>query len=140
MSKHRLSLTVAAGAPVTLRIDLKAVGAAQNGYATWSTFGVGSEASKYSLSVTGFADGASPIGDGLAYHDGQPFSTRDRDYAADLGSNCPVTYPGAWWFLHCFYSNLNGVYRPNGINAGMRRVSSGIPIGTSTMEPCPTRA
>ena len=48
-------------------------------------------------------------GDSLSYHNKRPFSTKDRDHDASSGSNCAQTR-GAWWYVHCYFSNLNGFY------------------------------
>eukprot|EP00058_Branchiostoma_floridae_P021495 XP_002606985.1 hypothetical protein BRAFLDRAFT_64969 [Branchiostoma floridae] len=47
--------------------------------------------------------------DSLAYHNGHPFSTKDRDNDASTLS-CAQTYKGAWWYTACHHSNLNGLY------------------------------
>ena len=48
-------------------------------------------------------------GDSLSGHRGYPFSTKDQDNDS-WGSNCAVSYKGAWWYGACHASNLNGVY------------------------------
>ena len=48
--------------------------------------------------------------DALAFHNGQQFSTWDRDQDASPSHNCASTHMGAWWFYKCQHSNLNGVY------------------------------
>ena len=46
-------------------------------------------------------------GDSLAYHRGQPFTTKDQDNG---NGNCASLYKGAWWYHYCHLSNLNGLY------------------------------
>jgi len=76
-------------------------------YAEYDSFGVGSEGTKYQLSVGRYSGTA---GDSLAYHNGYPFTTKDQDNDSDRGSNCAVYYKGAWWYDSCYWSNLNGIY------------------------------
>ena len=47
-------------------------------------------------------------GDSLAYHNGQGFSTKDRDNDNSYGGSCAINYRGAWWYKLCHRSNLNG--------------------------------
>ena len=99
---HRL-----ASIPTQLRVDLRDF-YENSRYAKYTSFSVGDSASKYILSVSGYSGTA---GDSLpsAYHSGLPFSTRDQDN--DLCScNCAQNYQGAWWYRHCYYSSLNGIY------------------------------
>ena len=45
----------------------------------------------------------------LTFHNGHRFSTKDRDN--DIwGRNCASKFIGAWWYLACHRSNLNGAY------------------------------
>jgi ficolin len=41
---------------------------------------------------------------------GQNFSTYDAKHNPNCGSNCAVSYHGAWWYSCCHASNLNGRY------------------------------
>ena len=54
------------------------------------------------------------IGDSLKYHDGQRFSTKDRNNNDYQRENCAVKHIGAWWYKRCDWSNLNGKYLRNG--------------------------
>ncbi|CAC5421417.1 Fibrinogen-like protein 1,Fibrinogen-like protein A,Tenascin,Ryncolin-2,Ryncolin-4,Tenascin-X,Ficolin-1-A,Angiopoietin-related protein 1,Ficolin-2,Ryncolin-1,Tenascin-R,Ficolin-3,Ryncolin-3,Ficolin-1 [Mytilus coruscus] len=71
-------------------------------YAEYSTFSVGDVASRYTLTVNGYGGNA---GNQMAYNNGFPFTTYDRDYDSNSG-NCAVSY-GAWWHQSCTYSGLN---------------------------------
>ncbi|XP_074836075.1 angiopoietin-related protein 6 isoform X2 [Carettochelys insculpta] len=52
-------------------------------------------------------------GDSLAWHDGLPFSTPDRDHDAYSG-NCAHYHKGGWWYNACAHANLNGVWYKGG--------------------------
>ncbi|XP_013402618.1 fibrinogen-like protein 1 [Lingula anatina] len=84
-------------------------------YAEYDSFSVGAESDLYKLSVKGYHGNA---GDSLTSywenHDGQPFSTVDRDNDDRYYDNCAKHYRGAWWFKSCFESHLNGVYYQKG--------------------------
>ena len=49
-------------------------------------------------------------GDSFIAHDGQKFSTQERDNDNDASINCAMTFHGAWWYHWCHNSNLNGLY------------------------------
>ena len=49
-------------------------------------------------------------GDSLSYHNGQQFSTTDRDHDVDNNNCASISGGGGWWFKSCKSSNLNGKY------------------------------
>lgn len=72
--------------------------------ATYDTFRVKNEASKFLLEIDTFHGNAT---DAFRYSDGMPFSTSDVDN--DVSSqNCARFYTAGWWYKHCHYANLNG--------------------------------
>ncbi|XP_076810483.1 ficolin-1-like [Clavelina lepadiformis] len=102
-----------AGASYKLRVDLED---AENNtaYAEYKTFMVGQESSNYTLIVGGYSGTA---GDSLGNHNGKQFSTYDQDHDRS-GMNCAVEQHGAWWYIHCHKSNLNGEYLTPGEQNG----------------------
>ena len=45
-------------------------------------------------------------------HDGQMFSTRDRDNDNSASQNCAETNSGPWWYGNCSaHANLNGKHQ-----------------------------
>ncbi|KAL6482446.1 hypothetical protein MHYP_G00105260 [Metynnis hypsauchen] len=89
-----------------LRVDLEDFEGAKV-FAKYSTFSVASEVNGYKLTVGGFIDGGA--GDSLTQHNGQKFSTFDKDQDTS-SSNCAKTYLGAFWYSACYYANPNGIY------------------------------
>ena len=78
--------------------------------------------------------GLGTAGDKLTYHNGRKFSTKDQDNDVSSG-NC-ATYlvtQGAWWYVDCRLSNLNGVYR-NGADNGTIKWGSIYPIKRAEMK------
>ncbi|XP_031418077.2 microfibril-associated glycoprotein 4-like, partial [Clupea harengus] len=76
-------------------------------FARYSSFAVGSEIEGYKLTVGGFNNGGA--GDSLAYHNGQKFTTFDKDQDSHSG-NCADTFFGGYWYDECHVSNPNGLY------------------------------
>lgn len=48
-------------------------------------------------------------GDSLKYHNGSPFSTKDKEPSTNSG-HCTKKYMGGWWYKNCYKANLNGAY------------------------------
>uniref|UniRef100_A0A8C6SMG5 Microfibril associated protein 4 n=1 Tax=Neogobius melanostomus TaxID=47308 RepID=A0A8C6SMG5_9GOBI len=94
------------GKAYELRVDMEDF-EGQKVYAHYASFSVGPESDGYRLSVGTFVKGAA--GDSLNIHNGQKFTTFDRDEDTH-GSNCAVICFGGFWFAGCFNANPNGVY------------------------------
>lgn len=45
----------------------------------------------------------------MKYHNGRPFSTKDKD-PDTLSIHCAKAYMGGWWYKNCYKANLNGLY------------------------------
>ncbi|XP_061169517.1 ryncolin-1-like [Saccostrea echinata] len=76
-------------------------------FARYSSFSVGDEQSKYKLSVSGYNGTA---GDGLTYHSGANFTTKDQDNDEREYGNSAEMRQGGWWYQTGYVSHLNGVY------------------------------
>jgi len=92
--------------PCELRVDLEDF-SGNTAYAHYATFRIASESDKYAISVSGYSGTA---GDALAYHNGRPFSTKDRKDDSQ-GGHCAVSFTGAWWFNSCIHAHLNGKFK-----------------------------
>jgi len=90
-----------------LRFDLQKRDTGNWYYAEYSTFRVLSEADNYTLQVGGFSGNASF--DAFGSHNGQQFTTIDRDNDRSLG-NCAAWHGGGfWWGRNCGWCGVNGV-------------------------------
>ncbi|XP_062298602.1 microfibril-associated glycoprotein 4-like isoform X2 [Scomber scombrus] len=78
-------------------------------FARYSSFSIDPESHGYRLHVSGFTNGGA--GDGLTFHNGQKFSTFDKDQDSSSRVNCARKYLGAFWYNSCDNANPNGVYR-----------------------------
>ena len=99
---HRLTTS----AEQDLRVDLTDFRGGST-YARYTTFTVANATDKYRLLVSGYSGTA---GDGLTYHSGLQFTTRDNDNDMDNNLNCAKHSQGPWWHRSCYYSFLNGPY------------------------------
>ncbi|XP_029360614.1 tenascin [Echeneis naucrates] len=99
--------------PVSLRVDMRSGN--DTAYAHYANFSVDSEERLYTLTVSGYTGTA---GDSMRYHNGRPFSSRDRD-PDPLGLHCARAYMGGWWYKNCYKTNLNGLYGINSNNQGI---------------------
>ena len=90
-----------------LRVDLGGFDG-NTAHAKYSTFRIGDSIFKYTLTVYGYTGIA---GDSFnTYHNGRPFSTKDRDNDNHGSNHCAQTHTGGWWCNSCHSSNLNGRY------------------------------
>ncbi|XP_030611002.1 microfibril-associated glycoprotein 4-like [Archocentrus centrarchus] len=76
-------------------------------FARYSSIKVDAECEGYKLTVSGFKDGGA--GDSLSGHNGQKFSTFDKDQDS-WDNNCAKSFLGAFWYNACHVANPNGVY------------------------------
>ncbi|KAF3702233.1 Microfibril-associated glycoprotein 4 36 kDa microfibril-associated glycoprotein [Channa argus] len=77
-------------------------------FARYSSFSIDSEFEGYRLNVSEFTNGGA--GDALTYHNGQKFSTFDKDQDS-YPNNCAKSFMGAFWYNSCHFANPNGAYR-----------------------------
>ena len=105
-------LTHQSSDPPQLRVDL-ADWEWNTAFAKYDQFSVGDEDSDYILSVSGYQS-ASTARDSLAYHNGQKFSTPDRDNDAHCCVHCAAYNHRPWWHNSCYYSLLTGKYYTSG--------------------------
>ena len=100
-----------------LRIDIGDFNS-DKAYAKYNRFMVGPESDNYRLTAEGYSGDA---GDSLAVHNGQQFSTKDRDNDRDTTS-CSQRWMGAWWYNSCHYSHLNGVFNTDKQNSSYQNI------------------
>ncbi|XP_039990440.1 microfibril-associated glycoprotein 4-like isoform X2 [Xiphias gladius] len=89
-----------------LRVDMEDF-EGQKVFAEYSSFSVGPESEGYMLNLGRFTRGAA--GDSLSLHNGQKFTTTDKDQDTH-GQNCARLCYGGFWYSGCFGANPNGVY------------------------------
>ena len=89
-----------------LRVELRYQG--QSKFAVYDRFSLAGESDNYRITLGKYSGTA---GDSLRRHNGDQFSTYDRDNDNRSGGNCAETYTGAWWYDDCHESNLNGKWQ-----------------------------
>ena len=92
-----------------LRVELRYQG--QSKFAVYDRFSLAGESDNYRMALGKYSGTA---GDSLNGHNGQKFSTYDRDIDSHTSMNCAKTYIGAWWYDACHDSNLNGKWQAVG--------------------------
>ena len=85
-----------------LRVELKYQG--QSKFAVYNRFSLAGESDNYRITLGKYSGTA---GDSLRPHNGQHFSTYDRDNDRDSSLNCAKAFTEAWWYNNCHDSNLN---------------------------------
>jgi len=88
-----------------LRIDLQQRDTGNWYYAEYSTFRVQSEADNYTLMLSGFSGNASY--DTCDYHNGEKFSTNERDNDRYSYGNCAALYGAGFWWSDCGDCRVN---------------------------------
>uniref|UniRef100_A0AAV2MAQ3 Tenascin n=1 Tax=Knipowitschia caucasica TaxID=637954 RepID=A0AAV2MAQ3_KNICA len=110
---NRLLHNLTSVGPVSLRVDMRSGN--DTAFAHYANFSIDSEERHYTLSLSGYTGTA---GDSMRYHNGRPFSARDKD-PDPLGIHCSRAYMGGWWYKNCYKTNLNGLYGINSNNQGI---------------------
>jgi len=88
-----------------LRFDLQQRDTGNWYYAEYSRFRVLSEADNYTLLEGGFSGNASS--DPFGYHNGEQFTTIERDNDQYSSRNCAALYGGGFWWWNCGSCNVN---------------------------------
>ena len=88
-----------------LRFDLQQNGTGNRYYAEYSTFRVLSEADNYTLQVGGYSGYVTDRFSG--YHNGEQFSTFDRDNDQHSSLNCAAYNGGGFWWKYCGTCGVN---------------------------------
>ncbi|XP_052072942.1 ficolin-2-like [Mytilus californianus] len=105
--------TIVATGNYHLRVDLEDF-EGTTAWAKYIKFYIGDATTNYKLEVSGYEGNA---GDSLTFHTGNMFSTYDRDNDKYANVSCAVRFKGAWWYLACHQSNLNGAYLSGGMGS-----------------------
>uniref|UniRef100_A0A8C5SAJ0 Tenascin R n=1 Tax=Laticauda laticaudata TaxID=8630 RepID=A0A8C5SAJ0_LATLA len=104
LGNKSLTLFITSQGRYELRIDMR--DGQETTFAYYDKFFIGDARNLYKLRIGEYNGTA---GDSLSYHQGRPFSTKDRDNDVAV-TNCAMSYKGAWWYKNCHRTNLNGKY------------------------------
>ncbi|XP_041372745.1 ficolin-2-like [Gigantopelta aegis] len=88
-----------------LRIDMEDF-EGNTAYAMYQDFSLQKEYDNFRLQIGQYSGNA---GDSLKVHNGFRFSAWDKDLDQST-RNCAKEFQGAWWYVDCHHSNLNGMY------------------------------
>lgn len=100
--------------PFQLRVDMEDFDGRKY-YAVYNYFRIDDESENYKLHVRGYhGDSGDSLTSVRDNHNGNMFSTHDRDNDRRGYNNCARHYRGGWWYSDCYDSNLNGQYYPQG--------------------------
>ncbi|KAG0720133.1 Ryncolin-2 [Chionoecetes opilio] len=91
-----------------VRLDMELASGGYD-YATYQSFKVSSEDTRYTASLSGTRTGSSIVTYCFQYMSGRAFTTLDRDYDS-YSNNCAATQGGAWWYYNCRYFNPTSTY------------------------------
>ncbi|XP_078329361.1 ficolin-2-like [Crassostrea virginica] len=82
----------------------------QTRYVKYSSFSVGNETSKYTVSVSGYSGDVPDCFTAITTKiNNMKFSTKDQDNDR-VAYNCATTFNSGWWHNDCHCSNPNGLY------------------------------
>ncbi|KAG0725606.1 Ficolin-1 [Chionoecetes opilio] len=91
-----------------VRLDMELASGGYD-YATYQSFKVSSEDTRYTASMSGPSSGSSSVTYCFRYMNNRAFTTLDRDHDS-YSSNCAATQGGAWWYYNCRYFNPTSTY------------------------------
>jgi len=90
--------------------------------AVYDQFKVGPAADGYVLTVGGFNDALSTLGDSMTkYENGMKFTTKDRDQDR-YSVNCAQEKTGGWWYNHCTSAHLTGMHTETRSTIGYKQI------------------
>jgi len=89
--------------------------------AIYEQFKVGPAADGYVLTVGGFNDALSTLGNSMRFNNGMKFTTKDRDQDTK-GGNCAQDRTGGWWYHSCTHAHLTGMHTETKSQIGLKQI------------------